>query len=206
MNIEKILKVEPSPLERSRRKKSRVFLWDIDQNIVDLVTHRHSRGVEEYVNMIPEAAEAAGLTGPSEYTYFSRVCTCGCTPGFLANEWLRDERGVPYDLHITYTKKAVGKKPQVLETEFKPEPDEGTTVELPTTEEESKAKSPVSVEDMAERRRANLAKAREARAAKRREAQEAGDRIPFAAKRSYKRKITLRDLPGASGDTNSNGK
>lgn len=105
MTIEKILKVEPSPVERLRRKRSRIFLWNTDKSIIEMVTHRFERDLDQYAEMIPEAVELAGLTGASEYTYFSRACTCGASPGFLADAWLKDERDVPYDIHITYTQK-----------------------------------------------------------------------------------------------------
>lgn len=199
MNIEKILKVEPAPEERLRRQKSRIFFWDASLSVIDLVTHRHDEDSDELAALIPQAIDAAELTGATSFVYRSRACTCGVSPGFIADSWLKDNRGIPYDLHITYTQKeARGKTPPVEEeADVENTDQDGEEVSLSRRKKVSTHKAPV--EDLAERRRAGLAKAREVRRQKREERlrAEQAERIPFAAKRSYNRKVTLRNIrPG----------
>lgn len=177
MNIEKILRVEPEPLERSRRKKSRIFIWDADKSIAEQVANRNTRRLEEFVDLIPQAVEMAGLKPAQAYEFHNRVCTCGVSPGFMADTWLRDERNIPFDLHITVSRKVT--KPQVVNTkQQEPEPNEDKPVD-----------------SLRAIKIAALVKARAAKAAKRAALQSPEERVPFAAKRSYVRRQPLMSVP-----------
>lgn len=113
MNIDRIIKVEPEPLERRRRTKSRIFVWNEDENIVQQVARRNTRNLDTYSRLIPEAVKKAGLKGLGEFGFSTRACTCGCSPGFINDGWLRDAGGIPYDLHILVKPSAVNHEPKV---------------------------------------------------------------------------------------------
>lgn len=149
MEIEKIIRVEPEPMERTRRKKSRIFVWDANQSIQEQVTGRNARPIEDFAELIPEAIKAAGLHGVKNVSYSPKACTCGCTPGFMADGWLLDDLGRKYDLHIT-TKKHVNREPKVV-TSAESVQDAAPNV-LPLREERSFSGSANDRADREERR------------------------------------------------------
>lgn len=192
MNIEKILKVEPTPEDRATRRRSHIFLWDTDHTIVDMLTNRTDRKLEDFVDLIPVAIEVAKLKGATKFTFHNKVCTCGASPGFDADGWLTDDSGTLYDLHITYSGKKILSRPDtenVAAEDSGSNENEGETIEL------SSGDNSASIGSSARQRRLAVRQSR--RDNTRQLRSKIGDQATqaFAAKRKYTRKVAFRNLP-----------
>lgn len=183
MNIEKIMKVEPTPEDRAKRQKSRVYLWDSSKEIADqIIAGLDRKASRKYIDLIKQAVEEAELVGAIDnFTYRDKACTCGASPGFVASGWMLDRRGIPCDLHVLYTATEEDETPPVVE------------------EIEEKVPADEPLNDQVESDNVSNGVAEERAARRGRLSEQLTDnqiqRPSFAAKRSYTRKVTLRNLP-----------
>lgn len=83
---------------RSFYARSRVHVFQDKESVLGNLENRRSRPSKLYKEVVLQ--QYPELKGKLSWSQ-TAGCSCGCSPGFIVNETLRDEAHNPIDLYIT---------------------------------------------------------------------------------------------------------
>jgi len=71
----------------ARNQKARVYFWPKGESVWENLENRRSRPHKEYRKLIPEVLERIGADPEAVKLSWSQKagCSCGCSPGFIAD-------------------------------------------------------------------------------------------------------------------------
>lgn len=84
--------------ERDATKRSRVHVFQDGESVLDNLQDRFTRPSKLYREVV--LAQFPELKDKLNWSQ-KAGCGCGCSPGFVVSETLRDEKSRPLDIYIT---------------------------------------------------------------------------------------------------------
>lgn len=88
----------------SRSAYSRIYMWPKAESVMEnFLVGRRIRPVKAMKTLIADALKQAGLD-PATTVRWSRTagCSCGCSPGFIADRAFRGPGYTKVDVHVTF--------------------------------------------------------------------------------------------------------
>lgn len=92
-----ILDVRAKRNETTKSTRTKIHFFLIGENIIDNLTNRHSRPYTEFKKHLPEVFKKAGIDLNAKYRWSQKAgCSCGCSPGFVVEDYQRKFVAVDY--------------------------------------------------------------------------------------------------------------